>query len=180
MLQHHLGAQKTRRQRHRGDVLSPQLPRHGKRLPDHRRLDHVEKEMSPVHVGIAVADFHDQPASRFAFRRLDQQRRREMAGDDVRVHRVAVHRKSPLQVGLPERFSEFVFRAFRNVVHQQMQPHLFLSDPRNELLDLRGLQMIHHYRDAFAAPRAHQFCRFFNRLRTVLVVIRRQSFSCFR
>ncbi len=95
-----------------------------------------------------------------------------MAGDDVRVHRVAEHRKSALQVRLPECFPKLMLAALRNIIHEEIQPVLLFLDFGNQLLHLRGFEVIDDHGDAFSAPRCHQLGGFLNRLRPPSIVVR--------
>src|ERR1700704_3022788 len=66
--------------------------------------------MPSVRIGLAVADLHDQSGSARVFGRLDQQRRRAVTRDDMRMNRIAEHGEPALQVGLPEGLAQFVLR----------------------------------------------------------------------
>ena len=68
--------------------------------------------MSPVRIGVAVADLHDQSCSARVLRGFNEQRRGIVAGDDMGMNRIAEHGEPALQAGLPEGLAKFVLRAF--------------------------------------------------------------------
>jgi predicted ATPase len=125
-------------------------------------------------IDVAVADFDDQPAPRFSLGRLDQQRRRKMTGDHVRMHGVAEQRESSLQIHLPERLAKFLLRALGNVVYEYVELSLFFANSGDQLFDSFRLEMIHNHRNPLTTPSCHKLRRLFDRLRPICVVVRRQ------
>ena len=103
--------------------------RHRKRQPDHGRLHHVENQVTAIYVGVAISDLDNQAARAAGLRRFDHQWRGKPAGDDVRVDRIAEHREASLEIDIPERLPEFVLRALRNVVDQNIQLPLLRANP---------------------------------------------------
>src|SRR5580704_5756365 len=132
MFEHHFGSQKSRRQRNRSYILAPQLTRHHKREPDHSCLHHIEDQISPIYVRIAVADLHDQTTPGTFLRRFDHQRSSVPACDDVSVNRVLKHRETSLEIYIPERLPEYMLGALRDVVHEDVKLALLLADPPDE------------------------------------------------
>ena len=103
-----------------------------------------------------------------------------MAGDDVGIYSVAEHRKTSVQVHLPERFPEFMFRALRNIIDQHVKPAFFAANPGDQLFNLVGLQVVDHHGYAFSSARGDHFGGLLDGLRAVFVMIRGQSHPCVR
>src|SRR5439155_574842 len=101
MLEHVLGAKKTRRNRYCCYVPLAQFVGHGERQTDHRRLYQVVENIAAITPRIAIRDFDDQslPASEHKWSP-------EMRRDNVRVHRALEHCKAFFQRDRPERLSE--------------------------------------------------------------------------
>src|SRR5260370_1307970 len=121
--------------------------------------------MPAVRVRITVSNLHHQSAKTLLLRRLDQQRRRKVTGNDVRVHRVAKIREAVFQIELPERFPEVRWSEFGNIVHHNVQLALFRANPVDQLFHLLRIGMIEHRGNALSAPRGHHFRGLLDRLR---------------
>ena len=76
------------------------------------------------------------------------------------------HRQSLCEIDLPEGLAEFdVGVSAPDVIHENVQFPLLLANPRDQLLHLLCIAMVHDNGDALAAARVHHFRCFFNRLR---------------
>ena len=117
--------------------------------PDDRVLRQIVEEVAPIAERVAVRDLDDESGVP-----LDHQRRAVPAGDDVAVDRPLQHLLPLGDRELPERPSPFRQRVTApNVVHQDVEPARFGTDPREELLHFGFDSVVGAYGDAPAPLR---------------------------
>ena len=131
-VEHHLRAHPARRQRDRGAAVRRELLGLREREPEHRRLGQVVEGREAVVRGVvlerAVGHLDDEAA-----RPADQQRQREVAGDQVRVDREAQQPQAAVEVVLPHRRVPLgQLLAAPDVVDEDVEAALLGVDARDE------------------------------------------------
>ena len=135
----------------------------------HRGFGEIVEGRQPVMRGVvvggAVGDLDQQAARSF-----DQQRQREMRGDEVRVDGEPQQAQAVAEMVLPDRLVplEQIFAA-PDVVDEDVEPAMVAADPFDQRLHLLGLQMVGRDRDAMAAQRRHQLGGLLDRLRALVL-----------
>ena len=164
MFQHHFRPQPSGRQRNRRRVVLGQIlrmrPAHAIGGGLHQIVERRQAIMRGIVLRGAVGHL-DQQAARFP----DQQRQREMRGDEVRVEPEPEQPQSVFQMVLPHRLVPFEQQLTTpDIIDQHVQPALFGVDPLDQRFHLLRLQMVGRHGDALAAGGCHQFGRLLDRL----------------
>ena len=138
-----LGAQVSRGDRQRRHTVGMEVGGHRVGEPDHRVLRQIVEEVAAISEGVAVRDFDDESGVL-----LDHQRRAVRAGDDMAGDRPLQHLLPLGDRELPERPSPFCQRVTApDVVHQDVEPTRFRTDPREELLHYGFDRVVGEYGD---------------------------------
>ena len=164
VVEHHLRAHPARRQRDGGAPVRRELVALREGEPEHRALGQVVERGDAVALGVvgarAVGHLDDEAAGP-----ADQQREREVAGDQVRVDGQAQQPQPGGEVVLPERRVPLEQPlAAPDVVDEQVEAPVLGVDPLHERLDGGRLEMVDRDRDPEAARGGHELGGLLDRL----------------
>ena len=168
-VEHHLRAQPARGEGDGGAAVGGEVLGLREREPDDGGLGEVVEGVDAVGDGVvlrrAVGHLDHQPAGV-----ADQQRQREVAGDQVGLDRQVEQVQAVAEVVLPHRrvpVEELL--AAPDVVDEHVEPALLAVDALDERLDLVGLEVVGRHGDAGAAGLRDQLGGLLDRLGAVVL-----------